>query len=36
MARRFKISAGRVSQLRRELAESWCSFVGDKVVVAVA
>ncbi len=29
-ARKFKISAGRVSQLRRELAESWKKFVGDE------
>jgi DNA-directed RNA polymerase specialized sigma subunit len=29
VARRFKISAGRISQLRRELAESWRKFVGD-------
>ena len=28
-ARKFKVSAGRVSQLRRELAESWRRFVGD-------
>ncbi len=30
VARRFRISAGRVSQLRRELAESWRRFVGDE------
>jgi len=29
-ARKFKVSDGRVSQLRRELAESWASFVGDE------
>jgi hypothetical protein len=29
-AQRFKVSAGRVSQLRRELAESWRAFVGDE------
>jgi DNA-binding NarL/FixJ family response regulator len=29
LARKFKISAGRISQLRRELAESWRKFVGD-------
>jgi len=30
VARRFQISAGRISQLRRELAESWRKFVGDE------
>jgi hypothetical protein len=30
VAQRFKVSAGRVSQLRRELAESWRAFVGDE------
>jgi DNA-directed RNA polymerase specialized sigma24 family protein len=29
-AKKFKISAGRISQLRRELAESWRAFVGDE------
>jgi hypothetical protein len=29
VAKRFKVSAGRVSQLRRELAASWRQFVGD-------
>jgi hypothetical protein len=28
-ARKFRVSEGRVSQLRRELAESWCKFIGD-------
>ena len=28
VAKRFKVSAGRVSQLRRELAESWRQFTG--------
>ena len=28
-ARKFRVSEGRVSQLRRELAESWRKFVGD-------
>jgi hypothetical protein len=28
-ARKFKVSDGRISQLRRELAESWRKFVGD-------
>ncbi len=30
VAQRFNVSAGRVSQLRRELAESWRAFVGDE------
>ena len=30
VAKRFKVSAGRVSQLRRELAESLRAFVGDE------
>ena len=29
VARRFKVSAGRVSQLRRELAQSWEEFTGE-------
>jgi RNA polymerase sigma factor (sigma-70 family) len=29
-AKKFKVSAGRVSQLRRELAENWRHFVGDE------
>jgi len=29
-AKKFKVSAGRISQLRRELAESWRAFVGDE------
>ena len=29
-ASKFKVSAGRISQLRRELAESWRKFVGDE------
>ena len=29
-ARKFKVSAGRISQLRRELAQSWGRFVGDE------
>jgi hypothetical protein len=29
VAKRFMVSAGRVSQLRRELAESWRTFVGE-------
>jgi hypothetical protein len=30
VAKRFKVSAGRISQLRKELAESWRQFVGDE------
>ena len=30
VARKFKISAGRISQLRRELAENWSKFIGDE------
>jgi hypothetical protein len=30
VAHKFKVSAGRISQLRRELAESWQRFVGDE------
>jgi hypothetical protein len=30
VAKRFKVCAGRVSQLRRELAESWTKFVGEE------
>ncbi len=30
VAQRFDVSAGRISQLRRELAESWREFVGDE------
>ena len=29
-ARKFDVSQGRVSQLRRELAESWRQFIGDE------
>jgi hypothetical protein len=32
VARMFRITAGRVSQLRRELYESWQRFVGDAAV----
>ena len=35
-ARKFKVSAGRISQLRRELAQSWGRFVGDEPDAAVA
>jgi hypothetical protein len=30
VAKRFKVTEGRISQLRRELAESWRAFVGDQ------
>ena len=36
VAQRFDMSAGRVSQLRRELAESWREFVGDEPATATA
>jgi hypothetical protein len=29
-AKRFNVSQGRVSQLRRELAENWKLFTGDE------
>jgi len=29
VAKRFDVSAARISQLRRELAESWRAFVGE-------
>ncbi len=29
-ARKFKVSAGRVSQLRKELAQNWRRFIGDE------
>ena len=35
-ARKFEVSEGRVSQLRRELAESWRAFVGDERATAAA
>lgn len=35
-AAKFKVSEGRVSQLRRELAESWRRFVGDDPGPAMA
>ncbi len=33
-SQKFGISAGRISQLRRELAENWKMFVGDRPAVA--
>jgi hypothetical protein len=35
-ASKFKVSAGRISQLRRELARSWQRFVGDDFGPATA
>jgi hypothetical protein len=35
-ARKFKVSDGRISQLRKELAESWHRFVGDEPGPAAA
>ena len=35
-AKKFKVSEGRVSQLRRELAVSWRAFVGDDPLPAAA
>ena len=35
-ARRFKVSAGRISQLRRELAANWRRFLGDDPGPAIA
>jgi transposase-like protein len=29
VAKRFDVSSGRISQLRRELAESWTEFTGE-------
>jgi hypothetical protein len=34
--KRFRVCAGRVSQLRRELAKSWRRFVGDEPDSAAA
>ena len=36
VAKQFKVSAGRISQLRSELAESWGKFVGDDPMPEVA
>ena len=36
VAKRFKVSAGRISQLRNELAKSWKTFVGDVPMPEVA
>ena len=30
-AKRFKVSLGRISQLRRELHDGWCQFHGDSI-----
>jgi hypothetical protein len=36
VATQFQVSESRVSQLRRELADSWHAFVGDEPATAVA
>jgi hypothetical protein len=36
VAKQFDLCEGRISQLRREFAESWHAFVGDEVVEAAA
>jgi len=36
VAKRFDVSAGRISQLRHELAESWRTFVGEPAPMAAA
>ena len=36
VAKRFDVSAGRISQLRRELAKSWRTFVGEESHAAEA
>jgi hypothetical protein len=36
VAKRFEVTEGRISQLRRELAESWRVFVGDEPAMAAA
>jgi DNA-binding CsgD family transcriptional regulator len=36
VAKRFKVSAGRISQLRRELAESWQKFTGEDPIAQAA
>ncbi len=35
-AKKFKVSAGRISQLRKELADNWRKFIGDEPGAAVA
>ena len=35
VAKRFSVSEGRISQLRRELAKSWRAFVGDNFAEVV-
>ena len=36
VSKKFKVSAGRISQLRKELAENWRKFVGDEPAAPVA
>jgi len=35
-ARKFKVTAGRISQVRKELAKSWSEFIGDNEKISVA
>jgi len=35
-ARRFRVSAGRISQMRRELMGSWCEFTADPAAASCA
>jgi len=35
-AKRFKVSLGRISQLRRELHDAWCQFHGEPLQPTVA
>ena len=35
-ARKFRVSAGRISQVRKELKKAWEAFVGEKPATAVA
>ena len=34
LSRRFEVSPGRVSQMRREFRDDWCRFNGDEVAMA--
>jgi hypothetical protein len=36
VAKRFHVSAGRISQLRRQLYEGWLEFIGEAAVTATA
>ncbi|MEI8372727.1 MAG: hypothetical protein WCJ35_07825 [Planctomycetota bacterium] len=35
-AKKFKVSAGRISQIRKELADNWSKFIGDEPGPAIA